>query len=877
MRKALQYFIFCLLSLSSVATNAQIAPGKWYFPPAFQGGGVKNLTRMGDKIYIHSGLNLFSYNPSTKESVNFTPGVNQNGIGITAIYPSADEKNIIVTYKDASFDIIDATGKNTHVSAIRDAQISGNREIRDVAFIGTTAYIATDFGLVVVDCKTGKVTESGQYRGSQSDDKVPSGGPISLAVVGNKMMALFDNKKLYESTPADKSHTYREVEKFVYISDPDKNSSAIYPVDANTLLLTVETKDSKNQRIKPLSLIKLSASGSPKIESLNINQSLTASPWTDTSTLYLITDVGNIAKISNVGATTVSSIPTDVKSYTVAASSKSGKNGWIATPDGVYNYDFSVKPAKRISGPYRPNVRSVMNVSRMTPSVDGKHIFVYTRSNSDGVITGSGAVSEPLKKELGSTSGYGYWTPGFIDVIADGNAENATPSVDDKYLSVSNKTSALTNTRITRNRYGNILVAPNAVAQNPTNPSQIWVATDNEGLYRITDGKADAVFSGHIDGCPVPQYDNMPAVNQFGQLIYDIAFDSQGNLWALVDNFTKVQTPPANPQLIMLPAAKVSAPFASIKKSDWVTQVTKDKLIMPADMNVQLDGGMLVFKHKKVIAVKGKFTSNNLFLLRYTNTPGNLNDSEGIMFSSVTDQDGNTIDLQFINAMAEDPRGQLVVASRNGLFVIANPDKFKPAKDRVRRLKVNNNDNTGTATYLLNGVDISAIDFDSSGRMWVATEGSGISVISSQYNAIEEQYDTDNSPLPSNNVSTLALDPQTNKVYVGGAWGLGVFASTQSPGKDDYKNLRAYPNPVRPEFDDYVTVDGLMNGSLVKVVDAQGNLIASGKSQGGTFRWNLKDMYGSPVSGGVYYIAPSQNEDTSGPKGTVGAKLLVIR
>lgn len=195
----------------------------------------------------------------------------------------------------------------------------------------------------------------------------------------------------------------------------------------------------------------------------------------------------------------------------------------------------------------------------------------------------------------------------------------------------------------------------------------------------------------------------------------------------------------------------------------------------------------------------------------------------------------------------------------------------------MRRFKVNNDDGTGTASYLLNGVNISAIEFDSAGRMWVSTEGSGISVINEDYNEIIEQFNTDNSPLPSNYVSALALDPLTNKVYTGGAWGLGVYASEQSPGHEDYDDVRVYPNPVRPEFSGQVTVDGLMNASLVKIVDAMGNLVYSGPSLGGTFRWNLRDIAGAPVRSGVYYICPSQSDDDSGPKGKVAAKLLVIR
>lgn len=86
-------------------------------------------------------------------------------------------------------------------------------------------------------------------------------------------------------------------------------------------------------------------------------------------------------------------------------------------------------------------------------------------------------------------------------------------------------------------------------------------------------------------------------------------------------------------------------------------------------------------------------------------------------------------------------------------------------------------------------------------------------------------------------------------------------------------NIKVYPNPVRPEFNGNVRIDGLALNSDVKITTVSGQLVAQGNSVGGTFVWNLKDKRGNRVSTGVYYVIAA---DESGKKGAV-AKFVVIK
>ena len=92
-------------------------------------------------------------------------------------------------------------------------------------------------------------------------------------------------------------------------------------------------------------------------------------------------------------------------------------------------------------------------------------------------------------------------------------------------------------------------------------------------------------------------------------------------------------------------------------------------------------------------------------------------------------------------------------------------------------------------------------------------------------------------------------------------------------GKDDYSDVYAYPNPVRPEYRDKVTITGLMDNSIVKITDLNGNLVYQTKSLGGQAIWNCRNTKGVRVASGVYLVL-SATEDS---KESVVTKIAVIK
>jgi hypothetical protein len=190
-------------------------------------------------------------------------------------------------------------------------------------------------------------------------------------------------------------------------------------------------------------------------------------------------------------------------------------------------------------------------------------------------------------------------------------------------------------------------------------------------------------------------------------------------------------------------------------------------------------------------------------------------------------------------------------------------------------VKVPRNDGSQYADYLLSGIGVTSIAIDGGNRKWFGTESDGVYLVSADNLTTLHHFTTDNSPLLSNNINSVAVNPLTGEVMMGTADGLVSYMSDATEPSEALtsSNVRAYPNPVKPDYEGVVTVVGLTADADVQVVTATGQLVAAGTSVGGTFTWNGKDRRGRRVTTGVYNV---MSVTADGKKGVV-TKVVVIK
>lgn len=263
-------------------------------------------------------------------------------------------------------------------------------------------------------------------------------------------------------------------------------------------------------------------------------------------------------------------------------------------------------------------------------------------------------------------------------------------------------------------------------------------------------------------------------------------------------------------------------------------------------------------------------SSQGVFLFDDGGTPTYTGDDKCVKRSTFTDQNGAVLNPANIYCIEQDLSNRMWIGTPTGVIVIpANVDFF--TSDACRRIIIPRNDGTGLGDYLLANERVNCLAADGGNRMWIGTENSGLYLIEDDTITVAH-FTVDNSLLPSNSISSISIEPMTGEVWVGTAKGIASYRSDASAPQADLKSAYAFPNPVRPNYGGNISIAGLMENTIVNIVDEGGNLVCKTKSHGGMAVWDGKLWDGRRATPGVYTALC--NEPNGGH--TV-VKILVIR
>ena len=380
---------------------------------------------------------------------------------------------------------------------------------------------------------------------------------------------------------------------------------------------------------------------------------------------------------------------------------------------------------------------------------------------------------------------------------------------------------------------------------DPNDPEHVF-AGGRCGLYEFKNGKLVTYYNK--DNSPL-----MAAIDRGKQLdndyllILGIKFDAKGNLWVLNSLGNGVS-------LLELTSDK-----------EWISHHHKELtdengLTVPGLSNMMFDSRGLLW-----------FTNNfwqNPSVFCY-----DTNQDVILKYDQIINQDDTKYAIYHTNCIAEDKEGNMWIGTDVGPFMIQESE-IGQSSVTFYQVKVPRNDGTNYADYLLNGVAINSIAVDGGNRKWFGTDGAGVFIISSDNLIQEQSFTTDNSKLLYNNISSIAINPQSGEVFFLSDNGLCSYQSNAvEPNQEMTKdNVIAYPNPVTPDFTGLVTITGLSYDADVKITTATGAIVAEGRSNGGMFNWDCCNKQGKRVASGVYMVITATAD---GKKGTV-CKIAVI-
>ncbi len=358
------------------------------------------------------------------------------------------------------------------------------------------------------------------------------------------------------------------------------------------------------------------------------------------------------------------------------------------------------------------------------------------------------------------------------------------------------------------------------VAVDPSDANHFFVASWGGGLLEFKNDefvKRYNNFNSPLESA-LPQSPEQPYV-----WIGGLAFDSEGNLWISNSHVNKSLhklSPQGEWESFVLPDNAESKTMGSI-----VITENGDKWIVAPRGN-----------DAYVVDKTGK-TKKRLLVTSY------FNNGENEIFNRMSD----------ILSIAEDNEGSIWMGTTKGVAVYTSPYRIWDTQN-FYAIQPSLDLNDGLYHPLLENEAVTAIAVDGADRKWLGTQRSGVFLVSENGDKEILHFTAENSPLLSNSITSITIDPQNGEVFFGTDEGIISYMGEAIGGKDSYADVYVYPNPVRETYDGPVTVTGLKSNTEVKITDVSGNLVFRTKSLGGQAVWDGRNLNGNRVKTGVYLV-----------------------
>jgi hypothetical protein len=305
--------------------------------------------------------------------------------------------------------------------------------------------------------------------------------------------------------------------------------------------------------------------------------------------------------------------------------------------------------------------------------------------------------------------------------------------------------------------------------------------------------------------------------------ISDIKFDKDGNLWGL--------------------SSEVNHPlFVKTKNDEWFSyNMNQNRVGLYFD-------DLIIDQFNQKWGVIGR--SGGLFVYNDNNTISDPSDDQYKTLKN-TEGQGNLPSMG-VYSIAEDLDGEIWVGTDKGIGIFYNPsDIFTDNNFDAQQILITEGE---YGQYLLSEEKVKCITVDGANRKWIGTEKSGVFLISDD--GMEEilHFTTYNSPLFSDNIYDITINPSSGEVFIGTEKGLISCRSDATNGATTQSTTKVFPNPVRETYNGIIAISGLVKDANVKIADIDGNLVFEGFAKGGQASWSGKNKSGNRVSTGIYLV-----------------------
>ncbi len=318
-----------------------------------------------------------------------------------------------------------------------------------------------------------------------------------------------------------------------------------------------------------------------------------------------------------------------------------------------------------------------------------------------------------------------------------------------------------------------------------------------------------------------------------------LAFDANGRLW--VSNYGS----PVN---------------LHVRKTDGKWQAFS----VPFPLTEQASGALVCDDNDQVWMVSPK--NNGLICYKYAQIE-TTNDDQWKKYTTGSNQ-GN-LPSNNVLSIVKDRTGSIWVGTDKGIAIIRCPSEVFTTSGCAAYLPVVKQGNF--FGFLFKDEYVQCMAVDGANRKWVGTQN-GLWLLSETGEQVLQQFTASNSPLLSNNVLQVGIQPETGEVFVLTDLGICSYRSTATEPAAATQQVLVFPNPVPPSYTGNIAIRGMKENAIVKITELNGTLVYQTRSQGGQAVWNGTNYKGEKVASGVYLVLIRDDENTD----KLATKIVIV-
>jgi ligand-binding sensor domain-containing protein len=349
------------------------------------------------------------------------------------------------------------------------------------------------------------------------------------------------------------------------------------------------------------------------------------------------------------------------------------------------------------------------------------------------------------------------------------------------------------------------------------------------------DPRNDDVYYGSYSGGLVRYSNNSNSISIFKQnspigpaigdptsyRVSGLAFDRSNNLW--ISNYGAVNN-------------------IILRKADntWKAFTTPFTISENAVSQISIDEA----NNKWIIAPKG----NGLISFNHGSDIDNTADDKWRLFRAGSGN-GSLPDNEIFCSVV-DKNGLLWIGTAKGAAIVpCTDDPFNTNCRAVQPVVQQGN----FAGPLFGTQEVRTIAVDGANRKWIGTK-TGLWLVSADGDKVLDHFNEDNSPLLSNEILRIAIDPQSGEVFVSTTKGICSYRGAATEPTSSKNHVLVFPNPVPANFTGTIAIKGLPENSSVKITELNGRLVFETTSLGGQAVWNGRDYRGRKISSSAYLV-----------------------